>query len=230
MSKKHSRNAQPPAADQPNGYDEVLTGISDSGRFSSAVGRFVAQAKGSPFSHILGSSEGKTPDTHLIRIAQQPELLPAFQLPWSHYVQLLAVHNTTARAFYEAEALRGGWSVRQLRRQIGSQFYERIRRSHLGTALAIMSPGGCARDPRVVSPGAYEMAALSDAVGRSRIEPRHAGRITIGRYRFTLAALMGAVALVAVGVAALRSPPPFGPASSSSWPWGPSAGRPLAQS
>jgi hypothetical protein len=28
----------------------------------------------------------------------------------------------------------------------------------------------------------------------------------VGRYRFTLAALMGAVALVAVGVAALRSP------------------------
>ena len=28
----------------------------------------------------------------------------------------------------------------------------------------------------------------------------------MGRYRFTLAALMGAVALVAVGVAALRSP------------------------
>ena len=33
--------------------------------------------------------------------------------------------NPNARGFYEAEALRGGWSVRQLRRQIGSQFYER---------------------------------------------------------------------------------------------------------
>jgi predicted nuclease of restriction endonuclease-like (RecB) superfamily len=29
------------------------------------------------------------------------------------------------RAFYEAEALRGGWSVRQLDRQIGSQFHTR---------------------------------------------------------------------------------------------------------
>jgi hypothetical protein len=28
--------------------------------------------------------------------------------------------------FYEAEALRAGWSVRQLDRQIGSQFYESI--------------------------------------------------------------------------------------------------------
>ena len=64
-------------------------------------------------------------ERQLIRIAQHTELLPAFQLPWSHYVQLLAVQNSNARAFYEAEALRGGWSVRQLRRQIGSQFYER---------------------------------------------------------------------------------------------------------
>jgi hypothetical protein len=31
-----------------------------------------------------------------------------------------------ARAFYETEALRSGWSVRQLNRQIESQFYERI--------------------------------------------------------------------------------------------------------
>jgi predicted nuclease of restriction endonuclease-like (RecB) superfamily len=48
-----------------------------------------------------------------------------FPLPWSHYVQLLAVRDEDARRFYEAEALRGGWSVRQLKRQIGSQFYER---------------------------------------------------------------------------------------------------------
>jgi hypothetical protein len=50
-----------------------------------------------------------------------------------------------------------------------------------------------------------EIAAHSDA-GRSRFEPGHAGRITVGRYRFTLAALMGSLVLVAVGLAALRSP------------------------
>jgi predicted nuclease of restriction endonuclease-like (RecB) superfamily len=40
-------------------------------------------------------------------------------------VRLLSVRNEYARKFYEAEAIRGGWSVRQLDRQIGSQFYER---------------------------------------------------------------------------------------------------------
>ena len=40
----------------------------------------------------------------------------AFPLPWSAYVRLLSVKSTAARAFsfYEAEALRQGWSVRQL--------------------------------------------------------------------------------------------------------------------
>lgn len=46
-------------------------------------------------------------------------------LAWSAYVLLLAIQNEQARKFYETEALRGGWSVRQLDRQINSQFYER---------------------------------------------------------------------------------------------------------
>jgi hypothetical protein len=36
-----------------------------------------------------------------------------FPLPWSAYVRLLSVKNENARQFYETEALRGGWSVRQ---------------------------------------------------------------------------------------------------------------------
>ena len=52
-------------------------------------------------------------------------LAARFPLPWSAYVRLLSVKSPNARTFYEAEALRGGWSVRQLDRQIGSQFYER---------------------------------------------------------------------------------------------------------
>ena len=48
-----------------------------------------------------------------------------FPLPWSHYVRLLTVKDEDARKFYETEALRSGWSVRQLDCQISSQFYER---------------------------------------------------------------------------------------------------------
>lgn len=58
-----------------------------------------------------------------------------FLLPWSHYVRLLGVKKPEARAFYEAEALRGGWSVRQLDRQINSQFYERTALSRNKAAM-----------------------------------------------------------------------------------------------
>lgn len=37
-----------------------------------------------------------------------------FPMPWSAYVRLLSVKDKHARAFYETEALRADWSVRQL--------------------------------------------------------------------------------------------------------------------
>lgn len=58
-----------------------------------------------------------------------------FTLPWSAYVRLLSVKTGAARAFYETEALREGWSVRQLDRQISSQLYERLALSRNKAAL-----------------------------------------------------------------------------------------------
>ncbi len=58
-----------------------------------------------------------------------------FPLSWSHYVRLMAVEKSHARALYEAEAIRGGWSVRQLDRQIGTQFFERTSRSKQQAAM-----------------------------------------------------------------------------------------------
>ncbi len=79
------------------------------------------------------------------------DLPAAFPLPWSAYVRLLSVRNEFAREFYETEALRGGWSVRQLTRQINSQFYERTALSHDRTAM--LSSGQQQRPEDVVPPG-----------------------------------------------------------------------------
>jgi hypothetical protein len=48
---------------------------------------------------------------------------------------LLAVKNPHAQVFYETEALRGGWTSRQLDRQIQSQFYERTALSRDKAAM-----------------------------------------------------------------------------------------------
>lgn len=47
-------------------------------------------------------------------------------LSWTHYRQLIAVANPKARDFYADEAAKGGWSTRELERQIATQFYERL--------------------------------------------------------------------------------------------------------
>ncbi|MEW6746404.1 MAG: DUF1016 N-terminal domain-containing protein, partial [Planctomycetota bacterium] len=69
-----------------------------------------------------------------------------FSLPWSAYVRLLSVKNEHARRFYETEALRGGWSVRQLDRQINSQFYERTALSRNKEAMLIKGQKALAED------------------------------------------------------------------------------------
>ena len=78
------------------------------------------------------------------------DLLSAFPLPWSAYVRLLSVGNAHAREFYETEAQRGGWSVRQLDRQINSQFYERTAMSQ--NRAAMLTRGQEKRPEDVVLP------------------------------------------------------------------------------
>ncbi len=101
--------------------------------------------------------------------------LAAFPLPWSAYVRLLSVRNQHGRALYEAEALRGEWSVRHLGRQIGSQFYERTALSKYRTAVLT---GGEREGPEdVVLPGeqvkdsfALEFLDLKDEYSESDLE------------------------------------------------------------
>jgi predicted nuclease of restriction endonuclease-like (RecB) superfamily len=49
-----------------------------------------------------------------------------FPLSWSHYVQLIKIENEAERMFYEIEAEKGNWSVRELQRQFDSSIYERL--------------------------------------------------------------------------------------------------------
>ncbi len=47
-------------------------------------------------------------------------------LAWSHYCELLSVEDERARAFYQVEASRHNWSVRELKRQINALLFERL--------------------------------------------------------------------------------------------------------
>jgi predicted nuclease of restriction endonuclease-like (RecB) superfamily len=96
-------------------------------------------------------------------------------LPWSAYVRLMSVKNEHARRFYEAEALRSGWTVRQLDRQISSMYYERTALSKDKAAMLTssgdnergdqMSPVEAIRDPFVL-----EFLGLKDEYSETDLE------------------------------------------------------------
>lgn len=103
------------------------------------------------------------------------ELAQVFTLPWSAYVRLLSVSDDHARRFYEDEAVRGGWSVRQLDRQINSRFYERTALSKNKAMMLVrgampkpedtVTPGDAIKDPYVL-----EFLDLKDEYSESDLE------------------------------------------------------------
>jgi predicted nuclease of restriction endonuclease-like (RecB) superfamily len=115
----------------------------------------------------LQMASGESPDLQA--------LATAFPLPWSAYVRLLAVKNPRARAFYETEALRGGWTIAQLNRQIGSQFYERTALSTNKAAMLAQAdataPGDSITPEQAIKdPFVLEFLQLRDEYSESDLE------------------------------------------------------------
>ena len=48
------------------------------------------------------------------------------ELSWSHYNLLMRIEDEKVRQFYADECVKSNWSVRQLKRQINSFYYERL--------------------------------------------------------------------------------------------------------
>lgn len=73
---------------------------------------------------------------------QVPNRLLLERLSFSHFVELLQLNDPLQRAFYEIETVRGNWSVRELKRQIASQYYQRSGLSMDKGALARLAHTG----------------------------------------------------------------------------------------
>jgi predicted nuclease of restriction endonuclease-like (RecB) superfamily len=98
-----------------------------------------------------------------------------FPLPWSHYVRLLALRNLNGREFYEAEALNGGWTIRQLNRQIESQFYERTvlskdKSKMLRRGAAHLPADAVMLEEEIKDPYFLEFLALKDEYSETDLE------------------------------------------------------------
>ncbi|MEX1132237.1 MAG: PDDEXK nuclease domain-containing protein [Flavobacteriales bacterium] len=111
-------------------------------------------------------------DARAQQIVHLQAVSEAFPLPWSHYVRLLTVEDDKARAFYEKEALRNGWSVRQLDRQVATRFYERTGLSRnkqrmltKGAKAEVEDAESVIRDPFML-----EFLDLKDEYSESELE------------------------------------------------------------
>jgi len=56
---------------------------------------------------------------------QVPPDLLIKSLSFSHFAELITIEDFFKRTFYEIECIRGNWSVRELKRQVSSLYYER---------------------------------------------------------------------------------------------------------
>jgi len=128
---------------------------------------YVAYPKGSAFQGVAGGRRIRS--TPLIESEREHRSAPLTEselphsafppiLSWSHYLALLRVQNEQARAFYEIEAAREAWSVRELERQIAALLFERLaanRNPDEVRALArqgqqVSSPNDVIKDPFVL--------------------------------------------------------------------------------
>ena len=79
------------------------------------------------------------------------------RLSFTHILELIWEKDPIKRAFYEVEAIKGNWSVRQLKRQMGSLLYERTGLStdkkgliqDINKKAEPSTPEGIMRDPYV---------------------------------------------------------------------------------
>ena len=102
----------------------------------------------------LPKRETASPESQTVE-SLPPQLI--YRLSFSHLAELLDLPDETQRRFYEIECIRGNWSVRELRRQIASLYYQRSGLSKDKAKLSAMAhatadtlqPAHIIRDPYV---------------------------------------------------------------------------------
>jgi predicted nuclease of restriction endonuclease-like (RecB) superfamily len=131
---------------------------------------------GKPESPVRILPAGKQNSESSIRDSRLSDFSGAFPLAWTHYVHLVRrVKSAEARIFYEKEAQRCGWSVRQLDRQITTQFFERAALSRDKVAMLRKSGRGLPEDrltadEEIRDPLVLEFLNLKDEYSESDLE------------------------------------------------------------
>ena len=108
------------------------------------------------------------------KFALEPRMMVE-RLSFTHLVELVAIADPLKRAFYEIECIRGNWSVRALKRQIATLYFERSGLSKDKEKLAAMVHKGVeTAEPKLAirDPYIFEFLGLRarDAMTESDLE------------------------------------------------------------
>ncbi len=104
------------------------------------------------------------------------------RLSFSHFAELIGISDVTKRTFYEIECIRGNWSVRELKRQINSLYYERSGLSKDKKKLSAMAQESAeVAEPRLAirDPYVFEFLGLNskEVMSESHLEDRLINRL-----------------------------------------------------
>lgn len=104
------------------------------------------------------------------------------RLSFSHIVELINLEDETKRTFYEVESIQGNWSVRELRRQIHSLYFERCGLSIDKKKLSYLAQQGAEQASpalAVRAPYVFEFLGLTprEVMSESHLEDNLIGKI-----------------------------------------------------
>jgi predicted nuclease of restriction endonuclease-like (RecB) superfamily len=123
--------------------------------------------------------ETLSPESRIVKTVPPQSVAPhsglLFRLSFTHLSEIVQLPDETQRRFYEIECIRGNWSVRELKRQIASLYYERSGLSKDKAKLSAkahakaepLQPAQIIRDPYI-----FEFLGLrsQDVMGESDLE------------------------------------------------------------
>jgi predicted nuclease of restriction endonuclease-like (RecB) superfamily len=138
-------------------YPEIVESLTPQSPLLSELSPLLSLVS-SATAQIVGSVTAKSQIVESVppqSLPTHPELL--HRLSFTHLNELIQLPDDTQRRFYEIECIRGNWSVRELRRQIASLYYQRSGLSKDKAKLSTMAhaaadtlqPAHIIRDPYI---------------------------------------------------------------------------------
>ena len=149
---------------------EIIVRYEQDDNIRAAYGEQTLKQLSNVLTHELGKgfSRSNIYNMRLFYLTYKKFQTVSGKLSWSHYCELLGISDPDRRGFYEKEAIRSEWSVRELKRQIDSSLFERLLLSkgdlNKETVIALAENGAEISEPSDIirDPYVFEFLGLPE--------------------------------------------------------------------